>query len=72
MAKTRDKTGEVLRTTPGETAPAFEFYPPKTALGRKLMAIRAEIIASGEPLLDWDGVAQEIAERRGEHEADIH
>lgn len=41
-------------------------YKPKTALGRKLMSIRAKIIASGEPLLNWEEIEREVAERRGE------
>lgn len=39
--------------------------PPQTALGQQLRAARARLIASGEPLLDWDELEQEIAERRG-------
>jgi hypothetical protein len=40
-------------------------YQPKTALGRKLLAIRSKIIASGEPLLSWEEIEGEIIERRG-------
>ena len=40
-------------------------YVPRTALGRRLMAIRAEIVRSGVPLLSWDDVEREVAERRG-------
>jgi hypothetical protein len=39
-------------------------YQPKTALGRKLLAIRSKIINSGEPLLNWEKIEQEVAERR--------
>jgi hypothetical protein len=35
-------------------------------LGRKLRALRAKIVASGAPLLDWDELEEEVAERRGE------
>ena len=42
----------------------------KTELGRRLRALRAEIIASGEPLLDQSGIAGEIAERRGRYDTD--
>ncbi len=38
---------------------------PRTELGRKLIAIRRRIEESGEPLLDWDGLERELAERRG-------
>ncbi len=41
-------------------------YQPKTPLGRKLVSIRAKIIASGEPLLNWEEIEREVAERRGE------
>ncbi|MBI3946994.1 MAG: hypothetical protein HY321_13805 [Armatimonadetes bacterium] len=39
---------------------------PRTELGRRLAEIRARIIASGEPLLDWHGLSDEVAKRRGE------
>ncbi len=32
--------------------------PPRTELGQKLWKLRAEIVASGEPLLDWSGIEQ--------------
>lgn len=38
----------------------------ESELGRRLRAIRAQIVASGERLLDWDELEQELAERRGE------
>jgi hypothetical protein len=38
---------------------------PRTQLGRRLAALRAEIIASGAPLLDGGELEKEIAERRG-------
>jgi hypothetical protein len=41
---------------------------PRTRLGERLLRIRAQIIASGEPLLSWDDVEREVAERRGEAE----
>jgi len=39
---------------------------PRTALGKKLREIRAEIVASGTPLLSWSEVEREVAERRGD------
>lgn len=36
-------------------------------LGAQLRQIREEIVASGEPLLDWEGIEREKAERRGEN-----
>lgn len=35
-------------------------------LGAKLRAIRKRIVASGVPLLSWDEINAEIANRRGE------
>ena len=37
----------------------------RTPLGERLLRIRERIVASGEPLLSWDGIEHEIAERRG-------
>jgi len=39
---------------------------PRTTLGRKLMEIRAKIVASGEKLLDWDELEMELIDRKGE------
>ncbi len=38
----------------------------KTALGKRLLTIRARIVGSGEKLLDWNDLEKEIAERRGD------
>jgi hypothetical protein len=38
---------------------------PRTELGRTLAALRAEIVASGERMLDDGELEGEIAERRG-------
>lgn len=40
--------------------------PARTALGARLMSIRERIVKSGTPLLNWDDIEREIAERRGE------
>lgn len=40
--------------------------PAKTTLGMRLMQIRERIVKSGVPLLGWDEVEKEVAERRGE------
>lgn len=37
-------------------------FTPKTELASRLWEIRKRIIASGEPLLDWDGVQKEAEE----------
>jgi hypothetical protein len=39
---------------------------PRTALGRKLLAARAEYLANGGRPLSLDEVRQEVARRRGE------
>ena len=52
-----------MMTEPPE-APEPEFQP-KTALGRCLWELRKQIVASGEPLLEWEDLEKEIAERRG-------
>jgi hypothetical protein len=43
--------------------PAYE--PARTPLGAELRRLRATIVESDETLLDWDGVACEVADRRG-------
>lgn len=57
-----ESTGAGASTTPSRALPAGK---PRTALGQRLMNIRARIVASGETLLDWDAIEREIAERRG-------
>ena len=39
--------------------------PAKTALGRDLRALRARAVAEGAPLLDREGVLEEIRTLRG-------
>jgi len=43
-----------------------EAYRARTRLGKKLMAMRKRVAASGQPLLDWDEIRREVADRRGE------
>ncbi len=57
---------QARRETAIPTDNSAEEYYPKTALGRRLWKIRQHALRSGEPLLDWDGLEREIAERRGE------
>lgn len=47
------------------TVPVEEEFQPRTPLGRRLWELRKQIVASGEPLLDRDGIEREVAERRG-------
>lgn len=39
---------------------------PRTALGQRLVQLREQIIRSGTPLLSWDEIEREVADRRGE------
>ena len=39
--------------------------PSRTPLGQRLREIRAQIVASGTPLLTWEEVQREIDDRRG-------
>jgi hypothetical protein len=39
---------------------------PRTPLGEQLAQVRKRIVASGEPLLSWDEIEHDIADRRGE------
>jgi hypothetical protein len=41
-------------------------FVPRTDLGRRLWKIRQRIVNSGQPLLDWEGIANELRERTGE------
>jgi hypothetical protein len=41
-------------------------FVPRTELGRRLLRIRQRILASGQPLLDWDDIESQLRERRGE------
>jgi hypothetical protein len=43
---------------------------PASNLGEKLQKIRNKIVSSGVPLLDWEGVEREKAERRGGYQGD--
>jgi hypothetical protein len=62
----------LVETFWGEEKPQdpVAFYQPKTLLGTRLKEIRAEIVASGEPLLDWEGIEGEKNERRGGYQGD--
>jgi hypothetical protein len=46
--------------------PPKEEFHPRTPLGRELWEIRQRVLESGEPLLDWEDLERELAERRGE------
>ncbi len=40
-------------------------WKPKTAIGRKFLALREKFIRSGGELLDSEGIADELKQRRG-------
>jgi hypothetical protein len=42
------------------------YFVPRTKLGRRLLQIRRKILASGQPLLNWNEIECELRERRGE------
>jgi hypothetical protein len=52
---------------PAESTPT---YVPKTSLGRRLWELRQQILAEGEPMLDWNDLEREVASRRGHRMAD--
>jgi hypothetical protein len=45
-----------------ESGPAWR---PKTATGRKLLKLRNQFLAQGGELLDSNGIAHELRQRRG-------
>jgi hypothetical protein len=47
-------------------AQPIDSFLPRTELGRRLWQIRMRILSSGRPLLDWDDIADDLRERRGE------
>lgn len=65
-AKSRAEGTDIKRSADRSGKQDDDEYQPKTALGRKLMSIREKIIASREPLLNWEEIEREVAERRGE------
>ncbi len=45
-----------------------ESFSPKTSRGRRLLALRQKIIATGIPLLTPEEIEEEVRGRRGEDE----
>ena len=43
-----------------------EARPPRTPLGERLLTLRAQAIAKGMRLLNWDEINEEVRQRRGE------
>jgi hypothetical protein len=55
-----------METETTETPIRDNVFQPVTTLGRKLWEIRQQIVASGEPLLGWEELEQEVTERQNE------
>ena len=71
VIKTIVKANLHLLTPSSEIAPALMSpitYVPKTALGKKLVALRNAAIANGMPLMTAEEISEELARRRGEIE----
>lgn len=63
----RDRTLRLRNAISDQTASAAtERFVPQTQFGRRLWKIRAKIVASGQPLLEWEQIEQDLLERRGE------
>lgn len=60
-----------METETTETAIQNKLFEPKTSLGRKLWEIRQKIVASGQPLLGWEELEQEVTERRNDRDQNI-
>src|SRR5512136_2118109 len=56
------KESNESRAEPGRTAQP----KARTELGRRLWAVRALVLAESSSLLDWDGIEEEVRDRRGE------
>ena len=61
----RDPTIKTQRLWEAVTSPPA---PARTRLGKRLLELRDKFRASGERLLDWDEIAREIQERRGQRD----
>lgn len=61
-----NKPSGATRATTG--VPHKSPHKRRTALGQRLWEIRSRLVATGEPLLGWEEIEQEITERRGEPE----
>ena len=61
MRKPTTKPTDVTKQTPRDEPEVV----PLTPLVRRLLELRAQEIAEGSVLLDWEGVWREVAERRG-------
>lgn len=68
----RDKALGLGDAIPDQTAgKAKDRFVPQTELGRRLWKIRERILISGQPLLGWEQIEQDLLERRGERVAEV-
>lgn len=65
--KTKRPTQPLADSTTGEVT---EQFVAQTEFGRRLWTIRQRIVASGQPLLGWDGIEKELHERRGDRDTE--
>jgi hypothetical protein len=65
--ETQEKLAEQIERL---TRPDGSTSGSSAPLGTQLAALRAQIVDSGAPLLSWEGVEAEVAERRGERGPD--
>jgi hypothetical protein len=60
-----EATGADVRGTPATSGADPAYEPARTPLGADLRRLRAKIVESGEPLLSWEAIEKEVADRRG-------
>jgi hypothetical protein len=60
------KTSQVDHVEDRRNGLTQDSITPRTAMGRRLYAIRQRIVASGQPLLDWRDIENEVRDRRRE------
>ena len=67
-----EKMHSMVSAPAARPSPALEPFVPRTAFGRELLELRRkaveELRAHKEPLLDLEGIRQEVRERRGERD----
>jgi hypothetical protein len=67
-----EKIHSLASSPAAQSSPETEPFVPRTAFGRELLELRRkavdELRAHNEPLLDLEGIRQEVRERRGERD----
>ena len=66
---------KMASATPVQPSPEEEYFVPRTEFGKELWELRKQVLeelrAHNEPLLDAEGIRQEVRERRGERHIDV-